>query len=219
LVDTTRTQVRAPQRSEITGVLLCGGRSERMGRDKALEPLGDRALLEYPLAALRAVAERVVLACGPLPRYAELGCELALDRAAGAGPLAGLLAGLEASRTEWTAVLACDMPRADAATLKALLDEALARNFDACLLEIERGTQPMFAVYRKTCTPAVRAALDAGERRMISFHGREVGGRSLRVGALRVARPDELALNLNTPEELRSERMSRSQRLPAEVTR
>jgi molybdopterin-guanine dinucleotide biosynthesis protein A len=199
-------QPAPPPRADVTGVLLCGGKSTRMRADKALLELEGRALIEYPLSVLEQVAQRVVLACGPTPRYAELGLELALDGGADGGPLAGLLAGLEASATEWTAVLACDMPRADAGVLRELLERAERDSLDACLLEIERGTQPMFAVYRRTCLQPVRDALEAGERRMISFHPRQVAGRALRVASLRPSGAcADAALNVNTADELRAE--------------
>lgn len=197
-------------RADVTGVLACGGKSTRMGRDKATVELGGRALIEYPLRALQQVAQRVVLACGPTPRYGELGLELALDPQAfdDGGPLAGLLAGLEVSATEWTALLACDMPRADARVLHELLARAERDDLDACLLELDRGSQPLFAVYRRTCLQPVRDALAAGERRMIAFHSRTLDGRALRIGTLRCGDSrSEPALNLNTPEELSAEEL------------
>ena len=146
--------------AQVTGVLLCGGSSRRMGHDKAAAELRGRRMIEYPLAALEAVAGRVLLAVGATPRYADLGRELVVDAHADGGPLAGLCAGLAAARTEWIAVLACDMPRAEASCLVRLLDEAVAHDADVCLLEIERGTQPTFGVYRRTCLAAVASALD-----------------------------------------------------------
>jgi molybdopterin-guanine dinucleotide biosynthesis protein A len=199
---------RGPAPAQVTGVLVCGGESRRMGEDKARLELAGRPLLAYPLAALREVAGRVVLASGAAPRYGELGLETVLDAFEGGGPLAGLLAGLEGATTEWVAVLACDLPRANAGALRALLAEAEREGLDVCLLELERGTQPLFGVYRRRCAEAVRAALEAGERRMVAFHGRSAGGAPLRVGSLGAGRlgGPELALNLNTPGELAAER-------------
>jgi molybdopterin-guanine dinucleotide biosynthesis protein A len=196
-------------RASVIGLCLCGGASRRMGEDKALAELGARRLIEYPLAALASVAARTLLACGPTPRYAELGHELVLDAGPGEGPLCGLLAGLEAARAagaEWLAVAACDMPRLSGAALAELLAHAEREDLDACLAEIERGTQPLLAVYRPLCAEAVRAALERGERRLVAFHGERVAGRALRTGSLRLARFAEEARNLNTSEELRAER-------------
>jgi molybdopterin-guanine dinucleotide biosynthesis protein A len=201
-----------PPKAAVTGLCLCGGASRRMGRDKALAELGERRLIDYPLSALAAVAGTTLLACGESPRYAELGLPLVLDTGPGAGPLRGLLAGLEAARTEWVVVAACDMPRLCATALEALLAHASQNDLDVCLAEIERGTQPLFGVYRARCAAAVRAALERGERRLVAFHGEAPGGRPLCVGSLRLERFADEACNLNTPEELRAERARASGR-------
>jgi len=209
-----RAREDAPQPGDgvVVGLLLCGGRSTRMGADKARSELGGSALIDYPLRALRSVASEVLLACGVEPRYAELGLPLVLDGLPDGGPLAGLAAGLEAGAqrgAEWVAVLACDMPRADGSALRALLEHARARDLDACLLDLERGTQPTFAVYHVRCAEAARRALAAGHRRLVSFHGLQVDGRGLRIEALvpaRVGARDEVADNVNTPEELERQR-------------
>ena len=200
----------APGPSEVTGVVLCGGRSQRMGADKALIRLGGTRLIDVAVAALRPVAGRVILACGFEPRYTELGLDLALDAEPDVGPLAGLLAGLENADTEWVVALACDLPRVSSDALARLLERAAERDLDVCLLELERGTQPLFGVYRRSCAHAVHAAIEAGQRRMVAFHDRAVGGRPLCVGSLSLDElgpgAGDLALNLNTPEELAAER-------------
>ena len=188
-------------------MVVCGGASRRMGTDKAKLELEGRWLIERPLEAARAVAERVLLACGSEPRYVELGLECVLDTFRGedgsAGPLAGLLAGLEAARTPWVVALACDLPLASADVLRRQLATAVEHELDACLLELERGTQPLVAVYRReSCSRAVRRALERGERRMVGFHaGLKVGSVAAdRLGPAAAAS----ALNLNTPEDFRA---------------
>ena len=185
--------------SGTSGLVLCGGASSRMGRDKARVELDGRPLLAHALAVLDALGVPARLACGSEPRYGDFGRELVLDDVSGAGPLAGLTVGLElAARAgeTWVAVLACDMPHARADVLARLLAEARARDLDACLAGLERGSQPAYAVYHVRCAVPARAALDAGERRLISFHG------ALRVGVLPLERDAATAFNVNTPEEL-----------------
>lgn len=210
----------APRRSEVTAVVLCGGASRRMGTDKAKLELDGRWLIERPLAAAREVAERVLLACGDVPRYPELGLECVLDgfrdERGSVGPLAGLLAGLEAARTPWVVALACDLPLARADVLASLLATARTQQLDACLLELERGTQPLLAAYRReSCSQAVRKALERGERRMVGFH------EGLAVGSVAAERLGPAALaagvNLNTPEEWRA--LERSGRLDDKLFR
>jgi molybdopterin-guanine dinucleotide biosynthesis protein A len=205
----------------VVGVLLCGGRSERMGADKALLDLGGTRLMAYPLAALGAVSDEVLLACGREPRYVELGLALALDPVADGGPLAGLVAGLEralADGAQWACVLACDMPQASAEVLSGLLQRARSQDLDVCLLGLERGSQPAFAVYRTLCAGPARVALEAGERRLVSFHtderhARAALGRALRVEVVPVealSAREGTALNVNTPAELERARRSLS---------
>lgn len=188
-----------------------------MGSDKALMPLDGRRLIDFPLEALERVAGETALAVGREQRYPELGLPRVFDDPAftDGGPLAGLLAGLESSVPEWVCVLACDMPRADGALLNDLLARARADDLDACLLRTEHGLEPLFAVYRTTCAPAIRAALTAGERRMVSFHAGVVDGRPLSIGELSVeAGRAAAAANLNTAEDLDGERARRDEAEP-----
>lgn len=213
-----RTQV-------LGGVLLCGGRSLRMGTDKARLLLDGVSLLECTAALLREVCGEVVLACGEEPRYVELGLPLVLDGPQPApdpgrstGPLAGLVAGLEALDTELTLAIACDMPRLERGLLRALEHRAREERLDACFLSSERGREPLCAVYSRRCVEPMRRALAAGRRRVTAFLD-EVGF-DLRVGELRLeeleregilsaARLEGVLTNLNTPQELELERARR----------
>ena len=210
---------RAASGGTLLGVVFCGGASRRMGRDKATLELGGRTLLERAVDVLRGIAPDVVLASGTLPRYAHLGLEEVLDRRPGGGPLAGLEAALEraaaADPQAWVLALACDMPRVEGELFRHLLAAAEEHGWDGCALATDAGLEPLLAVYSARCLPAVRRALDAGERRMVSFHrtpGRGPGSESgARIGLLRVEDlPRELARreparNVNTPEDFARE--------------
>jgi len=190
------------------GVVFCGGESRRMGADKALLEVRGRTLLEGAIATLTEVCDEVLLASGPEARYGDTGRRAVVDRVVGGGPLAGLEAALaEASERgvdgpRWVAVLACDMPRAEGALFRALVERAEALEADACLLETPDGVEPLLAVYRPRCLGAVRRALEAGERRMVAFHR---GHGPIAVATLRAEEP-ALASNLNTPDELQREK-------------
>ena len=158
-------------------------------------------------------AGAVWLACGAEERYAQFGKPLVLDALAGAGPLAGLVASLEALETEWLVALACDMPRVRPGLLDALLRAAVRDGLDVCLPRGERGVEPLCGVYRRTCAPAARAALDRGERRMISFwRDGEFG--LLKVGTLAIDLGDwgDPGVNLNTPGDWEHERRTTNDR-------
>jgi molybdopterin-guanine dinucleotide biosynthesis protein A len=188
-----------------------------MGVDKAGLALGGRTLLERAAATLTPIAAEVLLACGRRERYGELGFPLVLDAREDGGPLAGLEAGLARARTPWLAALACDMPRASPAVFLALQDLAIENDLDACLLATDEGVEPLLAVYRRTCLEPVRAALAAGERRIIAFHPLPgPAGRALAIGTLseRDLQPDlverGVARNVNTPADMAAELAARS---------
>lgn len=189
-----------PARAALTGVVLCGGRSVRMGRDKSLLEIGGRTLLERAITVLDGISDEVVLACGPGERYSDLGRALVVDAFQDGGPLAGLEAGLRRASTEWIAALACDMPRVEPSIFVELLERAERDGLDVCFLRTERGVEPLCAVYRKTCLAPMRAALENGERKVVSFLRFRP---TPRAGELELAA--SLAINLNTPAEFQAE--------------
>ncbi len=197
--------------TRVCGLVLCGGQSARMGHDKALAEFDGVPMLARALTVLDGVCSNVLLACGPLPRYGDFGRELVLDAPCGSpvglGPLAGLAAGLCRARDlgiEWALVLACDLPLCTTELVCQLLEHARRERADVCLLELERGTQPLLGVYRSAVGELAQAAVARGDRRMVSFHSDRLGGRSLRLCHLRAqdARASLQASNVNTPEDL-----------------
>lgn len=213
--------------TERTAVILCGGGSTRMGSDKALMRMGEHTLLERALAAVEPYVAQCLLACGAEPRYEHLGLPLILDTERNGGPLIGLLSGLESAQTKWVLLVACDMPGLGDGVLERLMaaatspPSAATAEADVLLFEDDGGLQPLCALYRRSSVlPAVRAALAAGERSMVSFweHPGE-DGRALVIQRLRGVGPGRAAdidpfANLNTQEEL--DRARRVLRLPVE---
>jgi molybdopterin-guanine dinucleotide biosynthesis protein A len=135
------------------------------------------------------------------------------------GPLAGLHAGLSAMRAELGVAVAVDMPFLDPALLRAMLDAAsghdavipaLAAEVDAETLQRKRAKDldlhPLHAVYRRTCLPAIRAAIDRGDRKLNAFFA-DVRVRYFSAAEIRAYDPELRSLmNVNTPEELQSAR-------------
>jgi molybdopterin-guanine dinucleotide biosynthesis protein A len=187
------------------GILVCGGRSRRMGEDKALLRVDGRTLLERTSGLLKATCTEWVLACGPVPRYMELGWPLALDAEHDMGPLAGIAAGLAQLNTSHAMVIACDMPSLSTELLTGLFAAACEQNLDVCYLATGEHVEPLCAVYSKDCLPAIQAALESGKRRVTSFLEVQGIGTELRVGQvpLELLSSDaQCARNLNTPADL-----------------
>src|SRR5579871_469780 len=107
------------------GFVLAGGRSSRMGRDKALLSFQGVPLVAR-VAEMVAQAAGSAVVIGDPGKYGGLGYAVVPDRRQGLGPLAGIEAALDFSTADWNLVLACDMPDVSAAFLRALLETAAA---------------------------------------------------------------------------------------------
>lgn len=179
-----------------------------MGRDKARLVVHGEPLLARTTKVVSDLCGSVVLACGPEERYAELGLPLVLDAVENGGPLAGVIAGLEALGSPRAVVIACDMPRVGAELLERLFEHAESENLDACFLATEGGLEPLCAIYSRAALPAMHAAMEQGWRRMTSFLEVPGLGSDLRRGHLALCDlplDAESACNLNTPEDLERE--------------
>lgn len=145
-----------------SAIVLCGGRSTRMGRDKASLPFGDETLLERMLRLAREVADEVVLVAREGQRLPG-GLEAVRDPAEGKGPLAGIAAGLAAVTAERALVVACDMPLLRPALARRLFE--LSAGWDACVPVVDGFTVPTCAVYATALQARAHTLVAAGELR------------------------------------------------------
>ena len=149
--------------AEVTLLLLNGGRSRRMGRDKASLEVDGRALGLRPVEALGPLVAEVVVAGRPIP---GLDARVVDDPVAGAGPLAGVVAGLAATRTPYAVAVACDMPALVPAVVALLLARIAGdpRLIAACCTAAA-GLEPLPLALRVAAARGpLEAALAMGER-------------------------------------------------------
>lgn len=147
-------------------LVLCGGFSERMGRDKASLPFGSVTLLERIVGIVAPCVDEVWLAARQgqeIPPNQKLGLQVARDPAEGLGPLAGLTAGLRAIPAERAFVVSCDLPLLQDKLIRGLFD--LAKGLRAVIPTIDGHYVPTCAVYSKSLVPELEVMLAAGERR------------------------------------------------------
>ena len=186
------------------GYVLVGGKSSRLGVDKALLEFEGKPLVARVAEAVRAAAGRVTIV-GPLEKYGHLGLRVIPDPVENFGPLVGLLAALEDSASPWNLVTACDMPYLDASFLHFLFEEAQAAGTDVLLpIDADGNPEPLCAVYSLEARLTIRGHVEQGVHKITrAFEG-------LRVDELapdRYARfnPDgRIFTNLNTQEDIRA---------------
>ena len=184
----------------LTGIVLAGGHSLRMGRDKASLPWRDGDLLHAVLAALGPACWRVIVVSN-LPRtIARQNVQVVADRYAGCGPLAGIQAGLAASGDDYNFVAACDMPYIDSRAVAYMA--AVAAGYDAAVPFIDGHFNPLHAIYHRRCLPAIEAMLRQGCLRITDLYPK-IRLRLVSAGELGEFSPDCAMLrNLNSPADL-----------------
>ena len=182
-------------------VILAGGLSRRMGRDKAALPAGDGTLIEHIARRLAPVVEETIVA-GASGRHHLRGTTMVDDRYPGLGPLAGIHAGLLVARSPLVWVVGCDLPDVDPG-LAALLC-GLAGDVDAVVPRIDSEPQGVCAVYDRALAPRIEGLLAAGERRVKMLLAAS-NVRYVTPGELRAVDPELLSFrNINTPAEYRA---------------
>jgi molybdopterin-guanine dinucleotide biosynthesis protein A len=175
------------------GFVLAGGRSSRMGRDKALLTLGGEPLVKRGIRKLSAICAEVAIAGGSedLTRFGRV----IPDRSGGCGPLGGIVSALEQSLFEWNLFLPVDAPYVPISVLKALLFMAGGFAGVCVMARVEGWMQPLCAVYSRKALGVLERELAAGRWKVVLAIES--------AGPVRVIDFEDASwfANLNTPEE------------------
>jgi len=184
----------------ISVIVLAGGASQRMGTNKALLLVNQgETLVGRVVRNLSTLSDDLILVSNSPELYAGLPVQHTCDRYPGAGPLAGLHAGLLAARHEWAFVAACDMPLIDHRLVRYML--LVSASYQAVAPRVGQSIEPLHALYHRSCLPAIEARLERDQRRVISFYPdvrvRYVDQREVAI----FDREGRSFANANTPEE------------------
>ncbi|HEY6838857.1 MAG TPA: molybdenum cofactor guanylyltransferase [Geobacteraceae bacterium] len=183
--------------ADITGVLLVGGKSRRMGRDKAFLKIGGVPLYERMLRVLEDNFDAVILVGDSDDRFI---CHLPIypDIHPGSA-LGGLFTGIQRATTDRIFVAPCDIPFPSAPLVRYLC--AASEGNDVTVPLTANGLEPLFAVYRKSCLPPMKTLLKARDFRIRMFYP-AVKVRYVGVDEISLHDPNGTAfVNLNTPAE------------------
>ena len=182
-------------------VIQAGGKSSRMGSDKALMPFLGRPLIERVIQRLIHLADEMLITTNVPDEYRFLNIPLIPDKIPGRGALGGLYTALEAASHPLVAVIACDLPFVNAGILLLSQHALIDTRIDAVIPSTKQGLEPLHAVYRReTCLPAVKDAIANNQWRLISWH-QAVTVHIIGENEIQRCDPDGLAFwNLNTPQ-------------------
>jgi molybdenum cofactor guanylyltransferase len=184
----------------MTGVVLAGGRSTRMGTNKALLEFDGIRLIERLVRTIRPLFREIAIVANDPETYAYLGVPIWADRIPGKGSLGGIYTAVYHSTFPQTFCIACDMPFPNPTVIAYLRD--LASGYDVVVPRTADGYQPLHAFYSQTCLPPMEAMIYA-DRLKIDRLFPAVRLRTVEENELRPMDPSLLCfVNVNTQEEL-----------------
>jgi FdhD protein len=195
----SQVQVQTGRLPGVTGVILAGGKSSRMGSNKALLPYREGRFIEAIHRQLAGLFDEVILVTGNPEQYAFLPCRKVADLYPGMGALAGIHAGLHHAANPLAFVVACDMPSLHAGLIRHLA--ASADPGSVLMPEGPAGVEPLHAFYGKGALPAIEATLRAGQQRIVAI-SRMADVHTVPAGEVARLDPDFSSFsNINTPQE------------------
>ena len=157
----------------VTGIILAGGKSSRLGRDKAWEDVGGQRIIDRVIGALQSSCDEVLIIGDRPERQNELSLPKCIqyrsDDVKGRGSIGGLYTGLKAADTLWSLVVACDMPFISRELIRFMLSIISKNRCDAIVPVINGRYQPTHALYNSTCIPFIEKNISSGNFRMDSY--------------------------------------------------
>lgn len=186
----------------MTGLILAGGRSARMGTPKALLRFGGEPLIRQVVRRLQPLFRELVVVAAPAQELPTMPARIVRDAQAYQGPVAGIFYGLQAIGGDAAFVMSCDSPFARTELIEHLI--GVEGGYDAIVPRWGGQLQPLFAVYRASVSARLTACLAAGELRLTTV----VDGLNARVveePEVRRFDPDGSSfVNVNTPDDYES---------------
>lgn len=142
---------------DITGIILAGGKSSRMGRDKGIVDLKGRAMIEHVIESAKAVTHNIIIIANN-DNYNQFGFPVYSDLIPERGPIGGIVTGLHYSQTDRNLILSCDIPFVSVELLRKLTETKSEASIIAP--ETEEGTEPLCAIYRQSNATYLRERIN-----------------------------------------------------------
>ena len=184
----------------MTGVILSGGKSLRMGKDKAFVEIDGIPIIHQIVSLFNDLFEETVIVTNQKELYKGLGIRTVSDIIPNMGVLGGLYTGLVCSTFFYSFCVACDMPFLKESVIGYLIQRK--EGYDVAVAMTTDGLQPLHAVYSKNCIQPIQQTLAEGHYKILDFYPlvriRTIGDAEI----LRLDPERESFINVNTPEEL-----------------
>jgi len=185
----------------ITGVILSGGKSIRMGENKAFLEIRGKRIIEHTVDVLQRMCNQVILVTNELLEYSYLDLEIAVDLIPKSGPLVGIYTGLSYASHSYSFITACDMPFLNRKVIEYML--TIRKNYDVVIPHLNDGYHPLHALYSRRCINFIEEVIREDNLKVTDFFNR-VRVREVSSDEIISLDPDlNSFLNINTPEDLK----------------
>lgn len=189
--------------TSLTVAIQAGGKSSRMGTDKAFVPFRGRPLIATVIDAVAGLGDELILITNKPDDYAHLGLPMFGDLYPETGPLGGIYTALRCAAHPYVLTVACDMPWLNRPLLEYMA--GLRRTADVIVPRWDKYPEPLHAVYSQACLEPIREKLEAEQYKITAFFGR-VRVRFVDRQEIERFDPDGRSFaNVNTPDELASQ--------------
>ena len=151
----------------MTSIVLAGGKSLRFGRNKALQVIGEKTLIQWVADRIAILSTEIIIATAhgeAIPCSSTLSIKTVADIHPGKGPLGGIYSGLIASSSSQAIVVGCDTPFLSTGLLEYMIQ--ICPTFDVVVPRIKKKVEPLCAVYSKNCLAPIQELLERDERQI-----------------------------------------------------
>lgn len=185
----------------MTSIVLAGGKSIRLGREKALEKIGGQPLIQQVIGRLSSLGNEIIVVTSQFNTLPTLGVKQVTDIYPDKGPLGGIYSGLRAAPCFYCLVVGCDMPLLNIALLRYIME--LSPGFDVVIPRVGSNVEPLHAVYSKNCLATIEAALEQDRLQVQGFF-HQVKVRYVEDAELKKFDPEHLSFfNINSESDLK----------------
>lgn len=143
--------------TEVTGIVLAGGKSKRFGKDKAFLNIKGTPLINRVISVMKQVFQKVILIANEPDKYLKIGLPVFSDVIKDLGPIGGILTGILHMQTKAGFFVACDMPFLNPALIRYMVE--IKNGFDVVIPKIGKNIEPLHAIYTKRCIPYIRRCI------------------------------------------------------------
>jgi molybdenum cofactor guanylyltransferase len=182
---------------QITGIIMAGGQSTRMGKDKALLQIDGITLLERATEICKPVSSEILISSNN-SEYEKFGFQIIPDEIKNCGPLGGIYSCLKKSDTDWNFILSVDAVFVETEFVRFLISNTW--EYDAVVPVHENSKEPLIALYHKRCIPIIETSINSGDFKMLhlleKINVKEINSKEW------LQKYPRLFLNLNRPEDL-----------------